>query len=760
MRPLGRRAAALSVVAVLALMGLVFFLDQRPPGRVHAVVSGVDVTLGLDDARVTLADATSFALRLRVLGAVVRPRLMAARREGDALVATLSWDGGRGSGALRISPARSGLQNTLRIDFDASAREVALGFSLATDGREVFLSDVGELAEVGEAKGALLVLGARAAFASADGALAITLSAAGHVGAPRIVDAFAPEGKASRGLLVAVAPAAQDLYGALWTALGRPVATVRGVVSGADATTRVLGLGADGHPRVRVPTGPGGRFSVDVPKEVNRWYAALGEGAVASPPVFFEPGATWDLRLDVAPAGELVVRVRDPDQLRPLVARVAVRGIDGTLDPNFGPDYRASGAGPLMDLLAGEVKTPLSSGRYRVSATKGIEWSIDSVDVTVESGGRVAVDLELRHVVPTAGQVGCDLHVHARPSFDTPVQVEDRVLSLVSAGVDFAVPTEHNLVGDYGPALRVLELSSSLAWVPGVEVTTYTPRFGHFGVFPWDPAAGVPPYRKTSPAALFAAVRKDPKRVLQVNHPRLPNDIGYFAVAGFDPKDKNTYSRVKTDFDALEVYSGYDLEHPARVDAVLADYYALLNTGRRIVATGSSDAHRIQYQWAGYPRTMVRVDDATIEPSRVVEALKRGRATVTSGPIVDLEVRGEGESAGTKPGDEHRVQGKRLVAGVSVYAAPWLDVAEIFLVADGVVASRVDLERRPGRTGREDGTLADAQARTLRYRGELAVPDGAKWVMAFARGQRKMDDVLAFMPVVPMAFTNPVWLRR
>ena len=29
------------------------------------------------------------------------------------------------------------------------------------------------------------------------------------------------------------------------------------------------------------------------------------------------------------------------------------------------------------------------------------------------------------------GVLGCDLHVHARPSFDAPVTAEDRVLSLV-----------------------------------------------------------------------------------------------------------------------------------------------------------------------------------------------------------------------------------------------------------------------------------------------------------------------------------------
>ena len=187
----------------------------------------------------------------------------------------------------------------------------------------------------------------------------------------------------------------------------------------------------------------------------------------------------------------------DADTGRALTARLLVHGIDGTLDPSFGPDYRASGAGPIIDSLRGEVATPLPTGRYRVSATKGIEWSIDEQTVEIVSGRSAAVDLSLRHVVPTPGVVGCDLHVHARPSFDSPVLAEDRVLSLVSAGVDFAVPSEHNLIGDYAPALEALDLTRELATVNGVEITTFSPRFGHFGLFPYA-GPKIPPFKGTN----------------------------------------------------------------------------------------------------------------------------------------------------------------------------------------------------------------------------------------------------------------------
>ena len=116
-----------------------------------------------------------------------------------------------------------------------------------------------------------------------------------------------------------------------------------------------------------------------------------------------------------------------------------------------------------MDVAEGHVRTPLPRGHYRVLATKGIEYSVDSRDVVVQSGKTTSLTLAPRHVVRTPGLVGCDLHVHARPSFDSKVSPEDRVLSLVAAGVDFAVPSEHNIVGDYGPALEGRALSEPLA---------------------------------------------------------------------------------------------------------------------------------------------------------------------------------------------------------------------------------------------------------------------------------------------------------
>ncbi len=742
---------------------------------------------------------------------------------------------------LRMDPTSDALAAALSVTPDAdSSHTFALRASLAPEGRFVFVPGSGQLAELASTAARAVVLDDDVhpfGIFSTQGGITVaeTPPDIEQPGArPRVVVTSRP-GTASRGgvnpaptptrapnlppppdanvdadasasasasasatapprskvtvpalldLSVVVGTTSQAVWRRLYGLLRVGTAKVSGVVTGTRERAHVFALDEDGHPQLRAVVDPQGRFVVEAPTGAQQWYAAL-EASHTSAPVHFTPGVPWDLKLDVSPGGQLQVRVTDADTGKPVVARLLVKGIEGTLDPSFGPDYRASGAGPLMDLLEDEVTTPLPAGKYRVSATKGIEWSIDAEVVEIPSGHTKTLDLALRHVVPSPGLVGCDLHVHARPSFDSPVTPEDRVLSLVSAGVDFAVPTEHNLVGDYTPAVEVLRLNKQLAHVPGVEVTTYNPRFGHFGVFPWPVGPVVPNFRGTNAAGVIGSSRRgDPNRIVQINHPRLPNGIGYFNIVSFDPRSGRVPVGMRTDFDTIEVYNGYEMQNRALVEKVMEDWYALLNLGKHIAATGSSDSHRIQYQWAGYPRTYAVLDPkaagdtgGAIDTAAVVAALKRGKSFVTSGPLVELELGDQGKPA--RPGDEITPKAASVKGRLRVRAAPWIDVTQVEILA-GVPAPkptahgppatagstqvifRTRIPSRASKLGKEDGALEEAHARTLRYEGTLSLdlPEGARWVIAVVRGERAMDDALPFMPVQPLAFTNPIWIAR
>ncbi|MBX3186086.1 MAG: PHP domain-containing protein [Labilithrix sp.] len=712
----------------------------------------------------------------------------------------------RATGALdlRMDPASDLLAASLVVtpETGSAAHTYALRIGLAQAGRSLFVPGAGSVADTTTVEARTVVVEDEVhpfALFSAQGAISISEIApdVAQPGAqPRIVVSTKTETAAQRSPGAAPKPARLDLgvligasspllWGRLWRLQKAQVAKVEGVVKGTTERAHVIALDEEGHPLIRAATDAQGHFALEAPTSAVQWFAAL-EAAHTSAPVRFVPGTPAELRLDVSPGGGLHVKVIDADTGQRIVARLLVKGVEGTLDPSFGPDYRASGAGPLMDVHDGDAETPLPSGKYRVAATKGIEWSIDAEVVEVQSGHTKNVELALRHVVPTPGLVGCDLHVHARPSFDSPVTPEDRVLSLVSAGIDFAVPTEHNVVGDYTAPLEMLRLSKQLSHVTGVEVTTYNPRFGHFGVFPYPPGS-VPPFKGTTAGAVFAAGRRgDPNRVIQVNHPRLPSGIGYFHIVNFDPRVPRIPSGMRTDFDALEVYNGYDLANRSRTETVLEDWFALLNLGKHIAATGSSDSHRIQYQWAGYPRTYALVEAKAagdtgqpIDTAAVVAAIKKGRTFVTSGPMIEIELAGpDGRPA--RPGDEIPApRGAPLLGKLRVRAAPWVDVTGVEVLA-GVpggppaspgaapAASRREvlfkaaIPSRPTRLGKEEGTLDDAASRTVRFDGDLSltVPEGARWIVVVVRGDRKLDDALPFMPVQPLAFTSAIWLTR
>jgi hypothetical protein len=704
------------------------------------------------------------------------------RSDADSLHATIHAPSGdsalEGELELRADPRLDALVMTLAPPPGVPDRHtLALKADVESEGQPVFVAGVGSLADRANVSGLSLLVDAEPhplGILSTSSPIAIEATPQDAVLPVQpmhlsVTSAPSANGGPSADLCFVVAESTVTVWRTMAQVGAIPTAVIRGHVTGTTERSLVFGLDAHEKPAVRVHVGDDGAFAVEVPVTAVVWYAAVDPGR-ASGLAPFIPGTAGDLVLDVPPGGDLHVTITDGDTHTLLTARLLVHGVDGTVDPSFGPDYRASGAGPVIDALRGEVSTPLPSGRYRVAATRGIEWSIDAKVVDIGVGRVTEVRLAPRHVVPTPGVIGCDLHVHARPSFDTPVTPEDRVLSLVAAGIDFAVPTEHNVVGDYSAALETLGLGNELYSVPGVEVTTYGRGFGHFGVFPYAKGTPVPPFRHTNMGAIFRSVRgTDPDRYFQLNHPRLPKGIGYFGNINFDPNGPRSQLHNRIDFDGIEVFNGYDSERPERVEGVLKDYWALLDFGYRYTATGSSDSHRIQFHWAGYPRTMVTVDpnatsetDTTsVDRAAVVANVKRGHAVVTIGPMIELSL------GGVRPGDELVTTDDPVRGHLRVRAAPWIDVTRIDVFAGQIGGSwrLVQSYSSPGRPleiGSEPGTLEEASARTIRFDDDIEVPVGPDngWIQIVARGDRRMDDILPFMPVPPLAFTNPIYVVR
>ena len=755
----------------LSTAGTLFEIIGRPeegtkPGELRAVrdakgtaFDGVAIGAMVDGAAAELSVENPRTTRQGPAHAVAHALLRASNELWEAEV------------EYRMVRAPPALFISLRL---LSPQPHRIALTLATPvGRTIpFVRGAGVLADSGEAKGAWVVF-ARRERASVVGALHgdvdLHIASPEDVdGAPPVATIIGPEtlGREVEPMFISAAASSAAAAEAAARLRHESVRRLSGRVVGSGAEVDVWEAGPDGRPLLHVWPDARGRFEVVAPVGEVGFYATMAHMR-ASPIVVRPPNDDSEIELTMLPGGEVHAQVVDYDTGQPLTARLIVHGIAPTADPNFGPDYRGSGAGPIIDALKGEAMMPLPTGRYRVLCTKGPEYTIDERPVDVAPGSSHALRFTLRHVVDTPSWVACDLHVHARPSFDSPVLPEDRVVSLVSAGIDFAVSTEHNTVGHYyGPAIEALGLEGDLASVPGVEVTTAFPRLGHFNVFPYD-AREAPPCRKTTQREIFTRARAlAPSCLVQVDHPRL-RGLGYFDVVGLDSKSGHAEKEKewRTDFDLIEVYNGFEARRRDRVEVVLQDWLHLLALGHRYTATGGSDSHRIQYQWAGYPRTYVKLapeeageTGAPLDSAALILALKSGRALVTSGPFIDASIDGQG------PGSTV-VAGERLARlHLRVRAAPWIDVTEAEVFLGAMTHSRIPIAARATVTGPPTGELAPARGDAVRLERDIdiALPAAFEhlFVVVVVRGTRTMDDVLPYMPIQPFAVTNPIWIEH
>ncbi|MDQ2642802.1 MAG: CehA/McbA family metallohydrolase [Myxococcota bacterium] len=516
-------------------------------------------------------------------------------------------------------------------------------------------------------------------------------------------------------------------------ATGRKLGKVSGKLEPAPTWARLDALYPDGKPAMSVRAADDGRYSLPLPP--GDYLVKLeAPGGTDQAQVRVDAGATVTPRLIAPEAGLLKYRVvTDTGVLLP--SRLVIRGIAPTADPELGP-----GEQNVVFSRTGEGQVELRPGRYKVVFTHGPEYSLLEKEIDVSAAIGDAVHATLEHVVDTRGWIGCDFHVHAAPSHDSSVTLDDRVMSLVAEGVEFAVPTDHNHVTDYEPSIHRENAQDSLATTSGVEVTTLS--WGHFNAFPYPLAEPAPPYAGVGPGEIFAHVRaRAPSAVIQVNHPRMPG-VGYFNRIELDSATGLAASEdAALEFDALEVVNGYDLEAPGFIQQNLREYFALLNVGRRYTATGNSDSHRLIINWVGYPRTYVRVADdrpGSVGGADVAQALARGRVVVANGIFPVILANG---TAG--PGDT--VTGSRVTMDIEARAPRWVDVSSAELWVNGALIESAP--RRAFTTG----------TRRLLWRTELDLEEDA-WIVLVVRGERPMSSVFVGRRVLPFAFTNPLFV--
>lgn len=366
----------------------------------------------------------------------------------------------------------------------------------------------------------------------------------------------------------------------------------------------------------------------------------------------------------------------------------------------------------------------LSPGQYEVFVTRGPEWSLVRMPYTVEPATHGALSASLRHEIALPGYQGADLHVHTQHSEDAQERGGVHARDLSAEGVELAVATDHNHIGQF---------DDGMGGVAGAELTTWDPEVGHFNAFPIE---RLPKHRGTNPQTLLSELRRDPRTFVQINHPRLEDHISYFVLGELE-QGRFRKPEFDVEADGLEVYNGYDLARPSAVLGLLREWRALLAKGKRLTATGGSDSHGPRGHYPGYPRTYVHARQG----AELAPELKRGRAFVSNGPLIELRVHGKGPGDAILTGAD-----KPLWVEVSVLAPSFMHVAraELWLGEKRIWSSAI---------------AAQPEGQPLRFVRHVRVyPGQARTLHAVAEGGTGLDALVGRSDVTPLAFTNPIYL--
>jgi hypothetical protein len=188
------------------------------------------------------------------------------------------------------------------------------------------------------------------------------------------------------------------------------------------------------------------------------------------------------------------------------------------------------------------------------------------------------------------------------------------------------------------------------------------------------------------------------------------------------------------------------------VERVFQEWLALLEAGVRVVGTGNSDSHPVRYHWAGYPRTYVYAPDGPRDAANVLDALRAGRVFVTSGPFLEASIEGQ------LPGSRVSARNGQVMLDVVVRAPAYIDVEELQVFVGRTLVHTIPIRHARPVVDPDPSSARDAPP-IVRYQGRLRVPiERDSPVVVRVRSALPMDDFFGRRGVIPMAFTNPIFV--
>jgi TolB protein len=441
------------------------------------------------------------------------------------------------------------------------------------------------------------------------------------------------------------------------------------------------------------------------------------------------------------PVGTLRVRVVDAAGAT-TPARIHLAASDGKLYAPADAFARISGVSDHLFHTPGTFSVDVPPGPVRITALKGFEHWPDSTTATVNANTTTTVTLRLRRMVDLSakGWQNGSTHVHANYAGNLRNSLENLMFMSAAEDQDLVleqIANKDNRVLDWQyfiPGGRAHPLSKpDRTLVVGQE---YRPPFyGHvfmFGLRDHLISPFTTGYEGTGIESLYPSntdmLRKAKAQGATTGYvhafpgerdplgANLGGGKGYIVDAALGTTDVLEWSSA-----------GRGSFHP---------WYATLNAGLRVAAAGGEDAISSMHasKVIGSVRTYAYTGARGRDANAWFDALKRGRAVVTTGPLIDFTVNGK------MPGDDVRLPAGGGTIRIEARVQSIVPVEKATLVSNGAVVEEFPFtgNRRQLDIGR---TITVERSGWYHLRVEGG--EGDRWPLDSR---------------YPQAFTNPVWV--
>jgi TolB protein len=459
-----------------------------------------------------------------------------------------------------------------------------------------------------------------------------------------------------------------------------------------------------------------------------------------------------DIRKYLKPRGRLDLTVLDANS-KPVAARVSVTGPNGR---GYGPRdawMRADdGFDPELSKYElqyfhtpGKSQLELPPGDYRITVWRGPEHKIGRHNIEVMAN----TDTSLR-IVPSELQlpsawsrmVGADVHVHMNYGgryLNSPTRMLDQARAEDLDIVFNLLVNKEQRVPDIDYFSALPDRASSRDAILTHSQEYHTSYWGHLGLLGLNDHYLLPGY-VAYPDTGTASLWPSNSRVADLAHAQgaLVGYVHPFNTVPDPAADERLTNALPVDV-ALGKVDYFEVVGFADPLATAEVWHRLLNCGFRISAAGGTDAMANYASYRGpvgqnrvYVQTATESPDPSARVSAWLLGLKQGRSVATNGPLVYLEVNGQG------PGSELSLDQPATVQ-LSGFLRSNTPIDNLEILRNGKLVRRMALD--------PDRMSADFDL-------GLEMSDSG-WILVRAWNNQASPDVL---DVYPYATTNPVFV--